>query len=78
MHISGLAIENFLSYKHANIDFGPRLNIIAGKNGSGKSNIVSALAFVFTKLFDDPKRRNEFSFVNILFYKNRMETKLMI
>ncbi|KAM3141953.1 hypothetical protein pb186bvf_006039 [Paramecium bursaria] len=62
MHISGLAIENFLSYRHANIDFGPRLNIIAGKNGSGKSNIVSAFAFVFTKLFDDPKRRSEFSF----------------
>lgn len=65
MHISSLVIENFLSYKHADIDFGPRLNIIAGKNGSGKSNVVCAFAFVFTKLFDI-QILNELSHVDIL------------
>ena len=46
------------------MSFGPRLNIIAGKNGSGKSNVVSAFAFLFTKLFDITKR-NEYSHVSI-------------
>ena len=34
----------FLVYQHVNVKAGPRLNMIVGPNGTGKSTIVCAIA----------------------------------
>ena len=41
--IKTLALKNFLSYKSETIELQP-LNILIGHNGSGKSNLIEALA----------------------------------
>jgi len=36
--------ENFLTYRSVIINPGPRLNVVVGPNGTGKSSIVCAIA----------------------------------
>lgn len=43
MQINNLKLVNFRSYSHQYFDFNPRLNIIIGKNGIGKTNLVEAI-----------------------------------
>ena len=43
MQINNLKLVNFRSYSHEYFDFNPRLNIIIGKNGIGKTNLVEAI-----------------------------------
>ena len=45
-------MHDFMSYTHAVLRPGPRLNFVIGPNGSGKSTIVCALCLV---LGGDPK-----------------------
>ena len=49
--VKSIRIENFKSYNKL-IELGPfhqKINIITGFNGSGKSNIIDAIFFVFGK-----------------------------
>lgn len=43
MLINSLAAVNFRNFESAQIQFNPRLNIIIGDNGQGKTNIIEAL-----------------------------------
>jgi predicted ATP-dependent endonuclease of OLD family len=43
MKIQQLKIENFRGIREMEIDFHPRLNVFAGKNGVGKTTILDAL-----------------------------------
>ena len=45
MRINSLLLRNFKKYKYAEIQFKDRLTGIIGKNGSGKSTIVEAIAW---------------------------------
>ena len=36
-------LENFKSHANFSLDFGPRLNFIVGRNGTGKSSILAAI-----------------------------------
>lgn len=46
MHIKSLTLRGFLCYKETTtIVFDPRLNVIVGSNGSGKSSLLSAIQF---------------------------------
>src|ERR1700753_3274353 len=51
-----VSLKNYKSIKHAEIDFKPGLNIIIGKNASGKTNFVNGLNailnFDYDVLFD--------------------------
>ncbi|KAI3383235.1 hypothetical protein SNEBB_002137 [Seison nebaliae] len=49
MFIKKISIEGFRSYRKRTIikDVHPKINIIVGENGSGKSNLFEALRFVF-------------------------------
>jgi len=40
-----VTIKNFKSIKNLSFDLG-RVNVLIGENGSGKSNILEAIAFV--------------------------------
>lgn len=48
MHIKQVRIQGFKSYKEqiSTEPFSPRLNVVVGKNGSGKSNFFKAIEFV--------------------------------
>lgn len=67
MKIVSLKVNNFRNYNNLNLTFSPRLNIIYGKNGSGKTNLVEAIyTLALTKSFrtgDDKLliRKNEVS-----------------
>jgi len=43
MRLQWLNIENFRGIREMRIDFHPQLNVFAGKNGAGKTTILSAL-----------------------------------
>ena len=52
MIIDDLKLLNFRSYSSLNLNFNPKLNIIYGMNGAGKTNIVEAIyALSLTKSF---------------------------
>ena len=52
MQVNNLNLVNFRNYDKLNLDFSPKKNIIIGKNGMGKTNIVEALfVLAFTKSF---------------------------
>lgn len=43
--ITSLSLENFKSFRHANLEFGP-LTLLIGPNASGKSNLRDAFRFL--------------------------------
>ena len=43
MYLSKLLLQNFRSYPQQLIEFDPKLNLILGPNGSGKTNILEAV-----------------------------------
>ena len=43
MHISRLALDHYRSWSHVVVDFVPGVNILFGKNGLGKTNLVEAI-----------------------------------
>ncbi len=46
-NIVSLSLVNFQTFKSQSFNFGPNLNLIVAPNGTGKSSIANALAFVF-------------------------------
>jgi structural maintenance of chromosome 3 (chondroitin sulfate proteoglycan 6) len=57
MSIKRISIRNLFSYKAIDIDISPGLNVVVGKNGSGKSNFVNSLLFVLTDKFSTRDRK---------------------
>ena len=44
MRIDRLIVKNFKGFAHREFDFHPRLNLIVGENGSGKTSLLEALS----------------------------------
>ncbi len=44
MHLKELSCKNFRNYQELHIDFSPEINFITGNNGTGKTNILEAIA----------------------------------
>jgi DNA replication and repair protein RecF len=45
-YLENLLLNNFRNYKQLKINFHPRLNIISGDNGQGKTNLIEAIYFL--------------------------------
>jgi len=45
MYIKNLSLTNFRNYKSQDIEFSPKMNIIYGQNGQGKTNIAEAVYY---------------------------------
>ena len=59
MIIDTLELSNFRNYHKLKINFSPNINIIYGKNGSGKTNIVEAIYVLgLTKSFRNVNEKN--------------------
>jgi DNA replication and repair protein RecF len=46
MYIKELVLRNFRNYSNISIDFSPGINLIAGSNAAGKTNILEAVSVV--------------------------------
>lgn len=48
MHLRSLTLQNFRNYRQQTLSFHPRLNLIVGKNGQGKTNILESIHLLAT------------------------------
>lgn len=55
MNINNIEIQNFRCYKNTNIKFGKQITIFIGRNGSGKSSVLSAIRKGLSFIFSDNK-----------------------
>lgn len=46
MYLSKILLQNFRSYDQKLFEFDPKLNLILGQNGSGKTNVLEAIFFL--------------------------------
>ena len=81
MYIKTLNLLNFRNYKSQKIEFSPKMNIIYGENGQGKTNIAEALYYFKTgKSFRNIKDKEtikfgeNFSKIEAIFKKNEGES----
>lgn len=70
MRVNYLQLSNILSFKYEEninnafkIKFDPDLNIIIGENGSGKSTVLEAMNFVFTRILFRHCEVDEYKFL---------------
>ena len=48
MYVEKTELENFRNYKNLVLNFNPKVNLVLGKNGEGKTNLLEAVHFGFT------------------------------
>src|SRR5690349_14195937 len=48
MHLSHLSLANTRSFRRLELDLRPGLHVVTGHNGSGKSNLLEAIALLAT------------------------------
>src|SRR6266550_3327520 len=48
MHLTRARLRDFRNYERVEIAFGPGLNVVAGANGAGKTNLLEAIYFGLT------------------------------
>jgi len=48
VHVTALELVDFRSYEHAQLELGRGVNVLIGRNGHGKTNVVEALAYLAT------------------------------
>ena len=46
MHLGELKLTNFKNYEFQHLEFSPRLNLIVGLNGMGKTNLLDAVYYL--------------------------------
>ncbi len=46
MHLKTLQLVNFKNYAEAKVKFSPKVNVLVGKNGSGKTNLLDAIYYL--------------------------------
>jgi len=83
MLVRNVRLNDFRNYSRAYFEFDPRLNIIIGKNGSGKTNILESILFVSnTKSFrsndDKDLIKKDCDFARILLNSDENEFKVVI
>jgi DNA replication and repair protein RecF len=43
MHVTRLSVRDFRNYERTEVELGPGLNVVAGANGAGKTNLLEAI-----------------------------------
>ena len=61
MKLKRLVIDNFRCFKHFDIKFAPDVSIIIGKNGAGKTSLISGIVYSLYFMFtNDRSAGNDF------------------
>lgn len=69
MHVTDLALTDYRSYKELVISFPRGINILVGKNGQGKTNLVEAIVYLST--FSSHRNKNDNALIRC---ENKNET----
>src|SRR3954447_847768 len=48
MHVTRVRLRDFRNYERGEVALGPGLNVVAGANGAGKTNLLEAVYFALT------------------------------
>jgi DNA replication and repair protein RecF len=48
VRLAHLGLTDFRNYEHLEVDFEPGINVLVGRNGQGKTNVVEAVAYLAT------------------------------
>ncbi len=85
MNVTGLILRNFRNYEKAELPFSEGLNLICGKNGSGKTSLLEALyllstgrSFLTTHLNDLIRSGANHFFIEAHFIRDNVEQSLGI
>lgn len=63
MIIKKISIQNFRNYKDYEIEFGNQMTVLIGKNGIGKTNLINAILYAISILFDKRKGMQNYDFL---------------
>ena len=63
MYIENITLTNYRNFAQLNLVLGKHATLLIGKNGSGKTNIISALKQSMSFIFSKNSRISQFSFV---------------
>ncbi|MDB5134327.1 MAG: family ATPase, partial [Mucilaginibacter sp.] len=74
-YLQHVTLKNYKSIKDVEIDFKPGLNVIIGKNASGKTNFINGLNIVLNSDYD--KFLDSESIVKVFFNENKVEVKTL-
>jgi len=84
LYLQQLHIINYKNYQEARLSFSPKLNLVVGPNGSGKTNLLDAIYYMcFCKSYfnssDSHNIRHKASFFRIesLFLRQNVEEKII-
>ena len=85
MHINSLKLVNYRNYNDLSVDFNEHINLILGKNGQGKTNIVESLTLIaIGKSFRTSKDKELIKFdkdslyIGCSFTRNNIDKKIEI
>lgn len=63
MYIKTVYLTNFRNYRNIKLDLGHKTTIIIGRNGTGKTNMISAIKQSLSFIFSKKKNTPQFDFV---------------
>ena len=81
MSISKISLFNFKSYKCQDlVDLSPRINLILGRNGHGKSNLFNAISFIFSDFLKNSEKYSRVIFISFIikYHCKTLSTKMQI
>lgn len=63
MYIKNIKLTNYRNYENINLEFGKMTTILIGKNGMGKTNLITALKQSLSFIFTKSKRISQSNFI---------------
>ena len=59
MILKEIQLKNFRQHRELSVTFSPRLNMLVGRNGAGKTNLLNAIQLALTGETSGPAKKNE-------------------
>jgi DNA replication and repair protein RecF len=86
MKVSAISLRNFRNHLDSHLELGPRVNVLLGDNGQGKTNVLEGLAYLsLTKSFSGAhdaavlnSRRDFFELVGTILTDEGLENKVRV
>jgi AAA15 family ATPase/GTPase len=63
MKLKNIQLSNYRNFKNYSIDFGTETTIFIGKNGTGKTNLINAIAHSLSFIFSKKKEEIQYEFI---------------